>query len=258
MQPMVRNAGEAMGVSALINLTDPGRGLFTSEVQVKTLAKIEKWIAWKSAKRNERVHGAEGAEMARGDPWTQSITHAPPEAGHFMTIYARVATCRRSARRRSGNSKAWLPPNSFNQRYLEMETKTITDLGTDPAQAEDMKNRKVVIPDSLGIITNEFGPALGQLVEKVVTHWYNAHNVPESERPELNGFRPNEIQDPLAYKMRPLNGVWATPPFIHNGAVPNVYALLSPVSERPKSFYLGRREYDPDLHGLPDYAIGGA
>jgi hypothetical protein len=112
-----------------------------------------------------------------------------------------------------------------------------------------MKSRRVVIPVSLGIITNEFGAALGQLVEKVITHWYNTHNVPESERPELNGFRPNEIQDPLAYKMRPLNGVWATPPFVHNGSVPNVYALLSPVSERPKSFYLGRREYDPICMG---------
>jgi hypothetical protein len=43
--------------------------------------------------------------------------------------------------------------------------------------------------------------------------------------------------------------VWATPPFIHNGAFPNVYALLSPVSERPKIFYLGRREYDPVCMG---------
>ncbi|GEC17688.1 hypothetical protein NWI01_35800 [Nitrobacter winogradskyi] len=83
----------------------------------------------------------------------------------------------------------------------------------------------------------------------MVTHWYDAHNVPGSERPELNGFRPNAIQHPLAYKMRPLNGVWATPPFIHNGAVPNIYALLSPVSERPKTFYLGRREYDPVCMG---------
>lgn len=82
-----------------------------------------------------------------------------------------------------------------------------------------------------------------------MNNWYSTHNVPESERPELNGFRPNEIQSPLAYKMRPLNGVWATPPFVHNGAVPNIYALLSPVSERPKTFYLGRREYDPVCMG---------
>ena len=61
----------------------------------------------------------------------------------------------------------------------------------------------------------------------------------------MNGYRPNGIQAPLGYKARPLNGVWATPPYLHNGSVPNIYALLSPVSERPNIFYLGRREFDP-------------
>ena len=77
--------------------------------------------------------------------------------------------------------------------------------------------------------------------------WYDTRTppVPEPEREALNGYRGNGIQAPLAYKVRPLNGIWATPPFLHNASVPNVYALLSPVSERPKSFYLGRREFDP-------------
>ncbi len=61
----------------------------------------------------------------------------------------------------------------------------------------------------------------------------------------MNGNRGNGIQALLAYKVRPLNGVWATPPYLHNGSVPNIYALLSPVSERPAKFYLGNREYDP-------------
>ena len=61
----------------------------------------------------------------------------------------------------------------------------------------------------------------------------------------MNGHRNNGIQAPLAYKVRPLNGIWATPPYLHNGSVPNLYALLSPVAERPKTFYLGHRDYDP-------------
>jgi mono/diheme cytochrome c family protein len=47
------------------------------------------------------------------------------------------------------------------------------------------------------------------------------------------------------YKPRPLEGVWATPPFLHNGSVPNLYELLSPVAERSKTFRLGHREFDP-------------
>lgn len=53
----------------------------------------------------------------------------------------------------------------------------------------------------------------------------------------------------LAYKGRPLTGVWATPPFLHNGSVPSLYDLLLPESERPKSFVLGTREFDPQRVG---------
>jgi hypothetical protein len=44
---------------------------------------------------------------------------------------------------------------------------------------------------------------------------------------------------------RPHAGVWATPPFLHNGSVPTLYDLLSPVEERPACFYLDDLEYDP-------------
>jgi hypothetical protein len=54
------------------------------------------------------------------------------------------------------------------------------------------------------------------------------------------------------YKPRPLAGVWATPPFLHNGSVPTLYDLLSPIEERAKDpgFYVGRREFDPVKVGL--------
>ena len=51
------------------------------------------------------------------------------------------------------------------------------------------------------------------------------------------------------YKARPLNGIWATAPYLHNGSVPNLYELLIPQEERSKTFYLGSREIDPDKVG---------
>src|SRR5260370_17068936 len=54
-----------------------------------------------------------------------------------------------------------------------------------------------------------------------------------------------ETSDILAYKGRPLTGIWATPPYLHNGSVPTLYDLLLPPEDRPKSFYLGSREFDP-------------
>ncbi len=53
----------------------------------------------------------------------------------------------------------------------------------------------------------------------------------------------------LAYKARPLEGIWATAPYLHNGSVPTLYDLLLPASRRPKSFRVGTREYDPRFVG---------
>jgi hypothetical protein len=39
--------------------------------------------------------------------------------------------------------------------------------------------------------------------------------------------------------------VWATSPYLHNGSVPNLFELLSPVAERSDTFYLGNPEFDP-------------
>jgi cytochrome c5 len=49
----------------------------------------------------------------------------------------------------------------------------------------------------------------------------------------------------LAYKARPLNGVWTSAPFLHNGSVPNLYQLLLPAKDRVKQFSLGTWEFDP-------------
>jgi hypothetical protein len=39
--------------------------------------------------------------------------------------------------------------------------------------------------------------------------------------------------------------MWASPPYLHNGAAPSVFELLSPHEERSGVFYSGNREYDP-------------
>jgi hypothetical protein len=47
----------------------------------------------------------------------------------------------------------------------------------------------------------------------------------------------------------PMDGVWATPPFLHNGSVPNLYEVLLPAKERTKKFTLGR-DFDPAKVGV--------
>lgn len=54
----------------------------------------------------------------------------------------------------------------------------------------------------------------------------------------------------LAYKARPLNGIWTSAPFLHNGSVPNLYELLLPATERSKTFHMGSLEFDPKMVGF--------
>ncbi|MDB6139558.1 MAG: hypothetical protein JWO94_2630, partial [Verrucomicrobiaceae bacterium] len=52
-------------------------------------------------------------------------------------------------------------------------------------------------------------------------------------------------KEPLKYRARPLDGIWATGPFLHNGSVPTLFDLLLPEARRPKTFSVGNREFDP-------------
>lgn len=61
----------------------------------------------------------------------------------------------------------------------------------------------------------------------------------------------------LAYKARPLDGIWATAPYLHNGSVPTLHDLLMPAAERPKRFRLGTRAYDFEKVGYRAMDSGG-
>jgi hypothetical protein len=245
-QPMVRNAGEALGVIAWLNMTGGSTPLFSSSAQLKTVAEIEGLLA---GQQPDAEHGFTGLQSPK---WPDDILPKvdPALAAKGEVLYKQICqACHLPAvtTPEFWTSKRWLPPNAAGQRYLDVELIDITHIGTDPEQAEGMSKRRVAVPDSLGLGTNEFGPALGRLVELTVNRWYDDQQppVPADLRDAMNGHRANGIQAPLKYKVRPLNGVWATPPYLHNGSVPTLYALLSPVDERPKVFYLGDREYDP-------------
>ena len=47
------------------------------------------------------------------------------------------------------------------------------------------------------------------------------------------------------YANMPLDGLWLRAPYLHNGSVPNLRALLEPADRRPAVFYRGYDVYDP-------------
>lgn len=52
------------------------------------------------------------------------------------------------------------------------------------------------------------------------------------------------------YANVPLDGIWARAPYLHNGSVPNLRAMLQPEAERPATFYRGYDVYDPEQAGF--------
>ncbi|MCK7597720.1 di-heme-cytochrome C peroxidase [Microbulbifer sp. CAU 1566] len=110
-----------------------------------------------------------------------------------------------------------------------------------PNNPDDDIDRRVNAGDGLQLLMNKLVPVLydnsGISSDNNGIADYDGLNVP---------FR---IVNKLAYKARPLHGVWATPPFLHNGSVPTIYDLLSPLEARPVKFGVGHREYNPQKLG---------
>ena len=120
-------------------------------------------------------------------------------------IFAKAATWPPSRIPSSGLLLDGRTANSAGERYLNLEQIDVAHIGTDPAQAEDMKNRRVVTPPSLGITSDQFGIALGQVVdincEPLVRQPTTAD--PEALREQMNGNRPSGVRALLSYKVRP-------------------------------------------------------
>jgi mono/diheme cytochrome c family protein len=52
------------------------------------------------------------------------------------------------------------------------------------------------------------------------------------------------------YANQPLDGLWLRAPYLHNGSVPSLRALLEPADRRPAVFYIGYDVYDFDNVGF--------
>ena len=101
----------------------------------------------------------------------------------------------------------------------------------------------------------ENAPAVEILAHLVMGAIIHAPANSGQELPPETGFATRTLQL-LNYKARPLDGIWATAPYLHNGSVPTLRDLLSAVKDRPKTFFVGQREYDPKAVGFRQFKPG--
>jgi hypothetical protein len=100
-----------------------------------------------------------------------------------------------------------------------------------------------------------FPKALGELLEKVEDRAFAREGLtPE----QIRKLEPEGVEwlGPGGYVARPLAGVWATAPYLHNGSVPTLWDLLQPAAERPRRFLVGLQEFDPGQVGYVSQASG--
>jgi hypothetical protein len=102
----------------------------------------------------------------------------------------------------------------------------------------------------------------------IANNFFDANNIPNEERltkwrsldagPVVDPDGKTLVRDYIIYKARPLNGAWTLGTYLHNGSVPNIYLLLSPQADRPATFYVGSKRFDPVNVGFETTKMKGA
>lgn len=280
-QPLIRNAGEALGVTALLNLSDayPEDRLWRSSVHINTLGWIEELLRgpdpFKAAdpvaeKKFGGLLSPKWPSQILGDAWRID----PIKVENGRKIYAEMCSgCHLPAIDTPAfwSSGHWEP--SGDSKVLNAVTIPLKEIQTDPEQSLVLSKRVVDVPGFLKVNTadlqkwwqcdvptastspNEMVYALGLMtvVDLVARKWMDDEKVPDAERAKIWNLARKNCLNPAPdprYRARPLNGIWATAPYLHNGSVPSLYWLLKPQHERPTSFCMGRRDYDPVTVGF--------
>jgi hypothetical protein len=223
---MQRNIGQAVGMGAVF---DPKT--FSSTVKPANIDKLEKtlnrldaprWPAAEfgaidldAAKRGEQIYAKNCVECHKLYP-TEKIVFDPAE-----TVEAR------------------------NGRIKNLAI--IVDLakiGTDPNRVNNFAINVGRAADGSG--GKPFAQALAQIAANLEKQAFIDNNISKSDQ-LLMDLPESLVKWPTnhGYSARPLVSIWATAPYLHNASVPTIRDLLDPPDKRPKSFYVGYREYDP-------------
>jgi hypothetical protein len=293
-QPLGRNVTEAWGVSVRVELNDPiTRFSSTANIEdmfwMETLLSILQAPKWPTdilgpidqdrAKRGEYLFNnavwdkALPADQAELPASSANFVQAPnpnrPKNGYCARCHAPAFQTQPSwqAPGASPSPYKFLQLPLYRMKVLGTDEKDV--MSTDPDDAQQFHDRQVypgvLAPlfdksmfDSQGRIG--VGGMLTVTINGILNKWFKDQGIAGDQQclDTLTGHRPNIFRAPVAYPARPLDGYWATGPFLHNGSVRTMYELLSPVEERAKSFWIGSREFDPVRLGFKDDPLEGA
>ncbi|RON31152.1 di-heme-cytochrome C peroxidase [Pseudomonas brassicacearum] len=247
-QPMARNIGEALGVGATLNFFDAngqplkGGARYPSSVRLRDLHLIEQTLqrlkppAWPEELLGaiDKTQAAKGRELFTENCAGCHIPRSVQSDGRWVQHLKMLPVAFIGTDPGAAN-------NIADHRF------DLTALQWDPAELAQLDVQLQPTPtESLDLSKLSSAKGLAYVTAFVGNRAFREANIPTAERPDMDGFGlPIGVRELRAYKARPLAGVWATAPFLHNGSVPSIYQLLSPQDERATTFYKGTFEYDP-------------
>ncbi len=247
-QPMARNIGEALGVGATLDFFDAngqplkGDERYPSSVRLRDLHQIEQTLqrlkppAWPEALLGavDKPLAVKGRELFSENCAGCHVPRSVQTNGRWVQHLKMLPVDYIGTDPGAANNIA---DHRFDLSALQWDPAELAklDVQLQPPPAEPLDMSKLSSAKGLAYVTAFVG-----------NRAYREAKIPEAERPEMDGFGlPIGVRELRAYKARPLAGVWATAPFLHNGSVPSLYQLLSPQDERATTFFKGTFEYDP-------------
>jgi mono/diheme cytochrome c family protein len=241
--PIGRNGGEVLAVFGAATLTGPPDGWLASTILIKELQALENWIAdLKPPAWDEAIFGSVDRTLAMKG---EALFREHCASCHNSPPYRRTAPA----------------DNAFGKTFIEIGRIDYRAVGTDPAYIRALERRLVrtnaaTAPVHAGAPVVTAAAYFLKTVGAIVKRAMKDAGIGDTEQLVLSGFRlrppatPGGQPTPYAppaitdLKAGPLPGIWATGPFLHNGSVPTIYELLSPVNERRSVFWTGGRELD--------------
>ena len=243
-----RNTGEALGVFARIDL-DPSRAAYRSSVSRTGLLWLEKEVG--------KLGAPAWPEAILG-----SIDRQAARRGH--ALYAPLCGSCHAALPADPRQRVHIVPTPLNE--VQTDPATTMNFHTREARTGPLEGHleKVFFPLGLkrfgstapdrdlvqnAVIGSVFYPRFfklnGRPSPKDARSGADAPLTATSAEAAATYASASVDLNKIGYEARPLNGIWATAPYLHNGSVPSLWQLLLPPDRRVKTFYIGGWRYDP-------------
>ncbi|WP_064118095.1 di-heme-cytochrome C peroxidase [Pseudomonas fluorescens] len=272
---LARNASEVVGVFGDVSFrSDTHFKGFPSSVRIDNLDQLERTLTrLKPPKWPEKLGGIDENKQKRGaELFAQNCSscHLPlPRDDLKAKIVAKMSTISAETEtNRSITTDPWMACNAvqfisdpgklrgihLNKIFGEItdQSTLVTQLGV--TAREILLNQK---HDIVALALKDFmnvEPAPSRVIRKGTFGFLRAFQSERSRRLQAcYALAQDKKKYPtLAYKARPLTGIWATAPYLHNGSVRTLYDLLLPPDKRPSSFKTGSIMFDPEKVGFVD------